>query len=223
MTPRILLSGCDENRILYENAVIQSGGTVQSHYCPPMDTSCDGLLLCGGNDISPWLYGQQINGSVKLDEKRDKIELELARRYIEAGKPVLGICRGMQMLNVVMGGDLIQDIGDPLHIFHSHWEEPMEKTHPICTAEGSILRALYGERMMVNSIHHQAVDHLGKGLKATAWTESGLVEAFQHESLPLLGVQFHPERMSFQRSRPDTVDGALIFRWLTSATGLLDK
>ena len=217
MTPRILISGCNESRFNYENAVIQCGGTPESYYLPPLDLSCDGLLLCGGNDVAPEFYAEENISCQELDTQRDRIELELCRKYLEQGKPILGICRGMQLMNVALGGSLQQDIGPRLHLFHSSWEKPDYRVHPVCAEKDSILGQLYGESFPVNSCHHQALKELGKGLKATAWAESGIVEAVEHESLPVLAVQYHPEQMCFLKSRPDTADGSGIFRWFLSA------
>ena len=160
MQPKILISGCNESRFLYENAVIQCGGRFQSYYCPPLDDSCDGLILCGGNDVSPEFYGQGTQFCGELDRKRDLAEMALFRSSVEQKKPVLGICRGMHLINVALGGDLKQDIGEYLHLFHSAWKEPDFRVHPIRTKEGCLLRDAYGETFMVNSCHHQAVDHL---------------------------------------------------------------
>ena len=209
---RILISGCDESRFDYENAVVQCGGAAESYYCPPLDLSCDGLILCGGNDVSPFFYGQSSLFCEEPDIKRDKIEMELFRSYMELNKPVLGICRGMQLINVALGGDLKQDIGDYLHLFHSKWNEPDYRIHPVRTKEGSVLRDVYGETFMVNSCHHQAIDHLGTGLRAVAWAESGIIEAVEHENHPVFAVQFHPEKMCFLKRRMDTADGAFLFQ-----------
>ena len=212
MQPRILISGVKKSRFDYENAVSQCGGIPESYYLPPMDLSCDGLILCGGPDVAPCYYGQSNLACGELDEERDRIEMELLRAYVELKKPVLGVCRGLQLINVALGGDLKQDIGEYLHLFHSAWGEPDYRVHPIRAKEGSALRDAYGESFMVNSCHHQAIDHLGTGLHAVAWAESGIIEAVEHESLPVSAVQFHPEQMCFLKKRADTVDGSLIFK-----------
>ena len=217
MTPRILISGCDESRFNYENAILKSGGTPCSYYCPPLDESCDALLLCGGNDVDPAIYGQEINGSVDIDYRRDGIEAELIRRYAAAGKLIFGICRGMQLINAVMGGDMIQDLPGELRKFHSHWERPDYKVHSVWSSGDSFLHRLYGDMYLVNSCHHQAVGRLAPGFRAAAFSEGGVVEAIAHETLPIRGVQWHPERMAFTNRRLDTVDGAPIFQWFLAA------
>lgn len=216
MTPRILISGSNESRVYYENAVVQSGAEFESYYLPPLDDGFDALILCGGNDIAPHHYGQENIHCVEIDERRDEREIALLQMYLKAQKPVLGICRGMQLINVVLGGDLKQDIGEVLHLFHSHQEEPDYKIHPVSTVDGSVLRKLYGEVFTVNSFHHQALDHLGTGLLATAFSEGGLIEAVEHDELPILGVQWHPERLCWRKSRADASDGAPIFHWFIS-------
>lgn len=217
MVPRILISGSNDSRANYENAVLQAGGEPCSFYLPPIDDGYDALLLCGGDDIDPVHFGQENTASHGIDPDRDRVELELARLYIAAGKPILGICRGHQLINVLLGGDLIQDIGDPLHLFHTRGDLPDDRIHPIHAAEGSFLCDAYGPVFPVNSSHHQVVGRLGQGLEAIAWSENGLVEASVHATLPVRTVQWHPERMSFANRRADTVDGASLFHWLIAA------
>ena len=171
-----------------------------------LDTAApaDGLLLPGGGDSS---------GDTRPDGERRLIE-----RFVSAGRPVLGICRGMQVINVALEGSLIQDLPPESAPFHGGAGHDL--VHPIRSAEGSVLRQLYGPVFPVNSFHHQAVGRLGEGLEAVAWAESGFPEAIVHRSLPIWGVQFHPERMSFRRRREDTVDGApLLCRFLALCRG----
>lgn len=218
--PRILISAAQDGALNYENAVLAAGGIPVCAYCPTCGDGFDGLLLSGGDDMDPTLFGQEDCGSRGIDPARDAAELALVRGCLSAGKPILGICRGHQVLNVALGGSLRQDIGPELCSFHSR--EPgalRDKTHPLRTAQGSLLRRLFGPLFTANSSHHQAVDRLGAGLRATAWSESGLVEALEHDALPLLSVQFHPERMSYARRRPDAADGAGIFTWLIDRCG----
>ena len=138
-------------------------------------------------------------------------ELALVRAYLSAGRPILGICRGLQVLNVALGGTLIQDLGDALRPFH---QGERDLWHPICTAPGSLLHRLWGSRILINSAHHQAADRLGDDLRRTAWSEGGVTEAVEHSCLPVAAVQFHPERLD--RTGEDTADGAPLFRWLTA-------
>lgn len=212
MLPRILISGSERDRSAYEEAVCRAGGQAVSAYCPGVDLGCDGLVLCGGDDVDPARFGQDYRGSVGIDPRRDEAEFALAAAFLAAGKPILGICRGHQVLNIALGGTLIQDMSAELRAFHAHESVyAYDKTHAVRTAEGSVLRRHFGPLAVVNSSHHQALDRLGEGLAATAWSEGGVVEAVEHTSLPVMGVQFHPERMAYQRRRPDTADGSFLF------------
>lgn len=200
----------------YCAAIRGAGGEPVAGYCPAPDLRCDGLLLCGGGDVDSALYGQENWGSLPPDRARDRAELALFQAFYEAGKPILGICRGIQMINVALGGTLIQDLPREQRPFHIG---KADTVHPIRVEEGSILSRLYGPLFPVNSAHHQAVDRLGTGLRAAAWAEGGFPEAIELPGRSILGVQFHPERMSFGRRRLDTVDGAAIFTWFLGACG----
>lgn len=207
----IQISG-DEGRMdNYVRAIQGAGGQARAGYCPEPDLTCDGLLLAGGGDIAPERYGQGMEGSLPPDPLRDEAELALLRAFYGAGKPILGICRGHQLINVALGGTLIQDLPAEQRIFHGGAEGDL--VHPIRTREDTLLCRMYGPHLPVNSFHHQVVDRLGAGLRPIAWSESGFVEAYDLPGRPVLGVQFHPERMSFERRRPDTVDGAPLFYW----------
>lgn len=209
--PYILISGSPGGTTHYENAVRNAGGVPLAGYCPPPDPRCTGLLLCGGGDLDPTLFGWADQGSDPPDRARDQAELTLVHAFLAEGRPILGVCRGMQLLNAALGGDLIQDLPPTVLPFHGRADGDL--IHPLRCAPGSLLHQLYGPRLQVNSAHHQAVGRMGVGLVPCAWSESGLVEAFTHQKLPILGVQFHPERMTGTQLRPDAADGAAIYRW----------
>lgn len=164
--------------------------------------SCAGLLLPGGADIHPGLYGQDNMGSLGIDTERDRIELDAFEIFKELKRPIFGICRGVQLINVALGGSLHQDIPG-----HSRIDD-VDRLHPSHT-EDEVLRRLFGESFIINSSHHQAVDRPGDGLKAVQWADDGTVEAIRHESLPIFGVQWHPERL-----RTPTDGWQLIKHWL---------
>ena len=208
---KIQISGDPEKTGNYEDAVREAGGQPVAGYCPEPDLSCDGLILAGGGDIEPGVYGQRGQGSQPPDTARDRAELTLFRMFYRANKPILGICRGHQLINAAMGGTLIQDLPPVWAPFHGGVDHDL--VHPVRAEEDTLLHRLYGPVFPVNSFHHQAVDRLGKGLRPIAWSEGGFPEAFDCPGYPLLGVQFHPERMSFHKRRPDTVDGGAIFAW----------
>lgn len=192
----------------YTSALEAMGVKVEGGYLVKGDPNdYDGLLLCGGGDIHPRYYGEEIDGSVRIDTDRDEHELQLADDFIKAGKPVMGICRGCQLLNVYFGGSLIQH----LETTDIHKGET-DLVHVVCADTDSFLCELYGKEFPINSIHHQAVGRLGEGLKIILRSkEDGVVEAFEHESLPVFALQFHPERMCFDKKRDDAVDGKGIF------------
>ena len=217
MKPRILISGVNSSRESYEKAIIYAGGEPVFAYLPEVDDSYDGLLLSGGGDIDPARFGQENMGSRFINPDRDRVEFALAEAYLRAGKPILGICRGHQVVNVVLGGTLIQDISEPQRQFHTHSRSGMARFHPVWCQEDSFLYNMYGPLFHVNSFHHQALDRMGEGLRVSAWSESGLIEAAEHETLPVRTVQWHPERMAYTNLRPDTVDGAAIFQWFLEA------
>ena len=175
---------------------------------------CDGLLLTGGADVDPALYHAENQGSMGIDRKRDEAEIELIHIFSESGRPILGICRGLQIINVALGGDLIQDI--PTASAH-RWEESTgDKAHGVTAEKDSSLYPLYGESFVVNSAHHQAVKTPGEGLSVAAVSEDGVIEALENREKKIYCTQWHPERMAFRKVRPDTVDGRYIFEFFLS-------
>ncbi len=202
---KILLSSGKVTPVSYINALEGIGAEAVSEWPPKYSDDLDGLILCGGADVDPRHYCEEINGSVGIDAERDVVEFALVKAFLDAGKPVMGICRGHQLINVYFGGSLHQDIAEAeLH--------KGGKAHLVTSAPDSVLRSLYGETFSVNSTHHQATKELGKGLRATAVWNDKYIEATEHTSLPVLSVQWHPERMCFDYSREDTVDGSLIIK-----------
>lgn len=144
----------------------------------------DGLLIPGGVDVNPMLYGHENTASVKINDHLDKITMDCIRLFFENGKAILGICRGLQILNVFFGGTLVQDI--PNH---------KDVEHKILIDSGNILHDSYGDEMQVNSIHHQCINTLGNGLESLAKSEDGIIEAIMHNGKKVFATQFHPEKM----------------------------
>lgn len=159
----------------------------------------DGLVLQGGADISPQSYGEEpLHPDWRGDRLRDAYEMELLHEFMEAGKPVLGICRGAQLINVALGGTLYQDIPSQFESAAAHQHDDYDKfSHQIEWESGSCLARLYPERPGggVVSIHHQAVKALGRGLRIEARNPAdGLVEAIRLDGKPyVVGLQWHPE------------------------------
>lgn len=210
MKPKILISTGGGDAANYVAAVQAAGGAADAKYLPALDLSYDGLLLAGGGDVDPARFGEGNRGSREIDPARDRAELALLDAFLRAGKPVLAICRGHQVVNVWLGGGLIQDLGPALAPAHGGGEG--DRVHSVRAAEGSLLHRLYGPVFAVNSAHHQALGRLGRGLVVTARSADGVAEAVEHNTLPLISVQFHPERMTGAGARPGLVDGGAIFR-----------
>jgi putative glutamine amidotransferase len=163
---------------------------------------CEGVVLTGGHDIHPRYYGREdyLALAVDVDEKRDEFELQVVQDALKKKIPLLGICRGMQLFNVALGGSLIPDIARAGHKNHGKTKEGKDRRHKIVIAQGTtlhwIVESAKGE---VNSSHHQAVDAIAGGLRVAATSPDGIVEALEwteSAAKPFLQlVQWHPERM----------------------------
>ncbi len=193
----------------------------------------DGLVLCGGGDIAPEIYGaRDVGHCLHIVPERDAVELALTRRALADGLPLLGICRGIQVLNVAAGGTLIQDIA-------SGWPNPLPHAtssalprdhlaHRALLEPDSLVSRLYSDRssgehalheVWVNSSHHQAIDRLGSGLRVTARSEDGIVEAVEgnDKSRWVVGVQWHPEEL---QNGTDGLHRALFVNLVRHAAGV---
>jgi putative glutamine amidotransferase len=183
----------------YTEAVSKAGGVAV--VLPTVSTreeadallaALDGVIFSGGEDVNPAWYGEEIlNETVHIDAVRDHSDSLLARAALSSGKPLLGICRGEQLLNVMMGGSLYQDIPSqvPQTVGHSGGA-----TNRIALEGESLLSRLYGaDSLVVNSFHHQAVKDPAPGIRITARSDDGLVEAYETDQV--WAVQFHPEKL----------------------------
>lgn len=189
----------------YRNGVTRAGGIpvllapVEDEAVPTLLNRIDGLLLTGGGDVDPTLYGsERIKAMYGIDSNRDRFEVALAREAHRRKLPVLAICRGIQILNVALGGSLIEDI--PAEIgsdYHAQIGEQVWVGHQNVRIDESCgLAALVGATQLgVNSIHHQALRQVADGLHPVAWADDGVIEAIEADDAdwPLIGVQWHPE------------------------------
>jgi len=193
----------------YIEAINQAGG--MGILIPPVENEeiilgifekCRGILLSGGDDIDARYFGESnlpCNG--EISPYRDRMEILFSRKAIECNKPILGICRGMQVMNVAMGGSIYQDIFSQLKykdlVKHMQEAPKWYPVHRVSIDENSRLYRCMGKSSLeVNSFHHQAVKDLGDGFQATGRAEDGIIEAIEHSrNMFAIGVQWHPERM----------------------------
>lgn len=192
----------------YVDCVVRAGGTpvllpsvAEAEFADEVLRVLDGVLVAGGDDDDPRRYGQEPHPKLgRIDQLKGDFESRLVRAALDAGLPILGVCGGHQMLNVVCGGTLHQDIAACTSSTMQHnmpQAEPRPR-HSIAIVPGTRLHAIVGEQELhVNSTHHQAIDALGDGLVATAHAPDGLVEAIERPGEPFtLSVQWHPDRLA---------------------------
>lgn len=213
----------------YYRAVLAAGGVPV--IIPPFSTkeqcnrildSVDGVLFSGGPDVDSSFFGQQPHSSVSVNPERDHYEMMLANEALRRCIPIMGICRGIQLLTVSLGGTLYQDIS----LFRNngtdvcHRPDPSsddDAWHNVSFDRNSIIGSLLGtETMYVNSYHHQILDNLPAELKAVAWSADGVVEAVESSISPLIAVQWHPERMYLKGN----TQCMPLFEWLVSKSAV---
>lgn len=191
---------------VYIKSVQQAGGIP---LCLPFESQqeiesvlnvIDGLLLIGGPDIDPSFYNEEPHPKIGAFSKvRDASDLNMFHAAFKRGMPILGICRGLQVINVACGGTLIQDIETQVNkpIAHAQTSKRSETTHFVEITEGMLLEIVGQERIQVNSIHHQAIGNLGEGLQVVARSSDGVIEAIEHMTHPYcISVQWHPEELA---------------------------
>ncbi len=227
----IIAIGCDVDgglrptcrlNLEYSDAIVRAGGVPV--VLPPLEDDfaialgpADGVLLTGGDDYDPAAYGQASHRSISpIDPRRHRSDLRLAAAALAAKLPVLGICGGLQLLDIALGGDLVQDIPDLVRgaLTHRARREERPARHEIAIVPGTLLSRVLGrEKAEVNSYHHQAAGKIGRGLRACARTADGVVEAIEvTEPAPfILAVQWHPER------DPDDLSRALFGAFVEAA------
>ena len=185
----------------YTDAVARAGGipvifptVADSALAAALVASVDGVIFSGGPDLDPSYYGETVwNETVSVDTLRDASDLLLMRAALASRKPIMGICRGEQLLNVVLGGSLYQDIPTQVDTLVKHGGGSI---HRIGVEKGSVLYELFGkDSLTVNSFHHQAVKKAAPGIRVTAYAENGIVEAYEYGDR-LIAFQFHPEGMA---------------------------
>lgn len=201
----------------YTDSILQAGGTpvllpsdLPQENWQGLFERLDGLLFTGGGDIAVQRYGGQFHPAVSgIDESRDNLELGLARQAAASGKPFLGVCRGLQVVNVALGGSLYEDLSSQTESAFQHTPPGpdglaarTQLQHPVILQPNSRARAILGvDSLYVNSLHHQGIRALGQGLSACGHAPDGLVEVVELEKHPFgLAVQFHPEWLGDQEA-----------------------
>ena len=218
MRPLILLTagfetvrGMDQRQLFqnYADAVYQAGGQPLLALGADRELAdrADGLFLTGGVDIEPERYHMERRSWCgPADHRRDQEELQLFSLFADRRKQVLGVCRGLQLINTALGGTLWQDQKEEC-CEEGHGDGAI---HQVSLEEGSLIHRLFGDRVMVNSYHHQSVRTLGQGLRTSA--RSGkIIEGIEHETLPVWAVQWHPERI-YEEMEP-------LFAWFVRTCG----
>lgn len=194
----------------YIEAIVSSGGipvllpyiseTNEENCFACYISTCDGFLFCGGDDISPLLYSEELmTAHGKTDWHMDSFHLRFMKHTLDARIPVLAICRGMQVMNLTLGGSLYQDISlrsDPSFVHMQLSENRSDPCHKITVSKSSMLYNILNDSTVVNSFHHQCIHVLGKDIRIGAIASDGVIEAIEVPAHPFaLGVQWHPECM----------------------------
>lgn len=216
MNAKVLIAGIPEEVENYifalENAGLQP---VVSTELPTKEGLTLGdfsaLLLPGGADVDPSFFGQENHGSRTIEKELDIAQLHLTDLFVKAKKPILGICKGCQVINISFKGTIIQDLENNVH--HQAYLGQAVKHKAVTLKDNMFYELFGGDEILINSSHHQAIDALGQGLKVCQYSDDHVIEAIQHESLPILGVQWHPERMSYSKHIAGEADGTLIFAY----------
>ncbi len=207
----------------YSEAIIQAGGipVLLPNIAPPsaldpLIDSLDGLLATGGGDMDPVHYAQKPHPKLgEIVSARDNFELALIEQVLEMRKPILGICRGHQILNVALGGTLFQDLSclPRETLAHADPQQTAKVFHRVSIRPGSLLAEILGtSEIETNSSHHQVIEELGRGLEAVAFAPDGIIEAIEHKGFDfVLSVQWHPEGI-IDREHSQKLFAALIER-----------
>ncbi len=213
----VVVCGCDAGRQFVSHSYIQAmedAGAVcviipctedASHF-PRYYGLCDGFLFCGGDDISPRLFGEDLlTDRGRTDMRMDCFHLDFMKYVLSASLPILAVCRGMQVLNITLGGTIYQDISLRNGVSQNHMQRSENRgdvCHRVACAKGSMLYNICGSFLETNSFHHQCIKTVGKGLTVSAVAADGIVEAIEDSSRSfLVGLQWHPECM-YESSPP---------------------
>ncbi|HEX5322262.1 MAG TPA: gamma-glutamyl-gamma-aminobutyrate hydrolase family protein [Capsulimonadaceae bacterium] len=205
----------------YIDSLVAAGGAPVILPCMPDKAvaaaavnAADGIVLTGGGDVMSLAYGEEPHPSCMYqDPVRDEIELEVVRLALARNLPILGICRGLQVLNIAFGGTLVQDVVSQVKGAVKHYAHGLTPVlmHSIDVTEDSQLARIFGRTSLpVNSYHHQAAKDIGKGLRANCWARDGVVEGLEAaDGRPIVAVQFHPEEVALEHA-----EFLKLFQWI---------
>lgn len=209
-SPMIAIIGRSEDTHNYENALRTLGISFNTTLDIQEAMKATHLLLPGGGDITPVFFGQRNHGSRNIDTELDILQIQALSLFMTQKKPVLGICKGMQIINVHLGGTIDQHI---VTAYAHEWREQDQSHHVYhCGVNHSdFFYQLYGTGTQVNSAHHQAVDKLGRDLIPVCRAADSVIEGIMHRALPVIAVQWHPERIMDE-------GGAQLFHYFTQPT-----
>lgn len=206
----IAITGRSKDTANYENALRSMGISSLTTMDLGRLSDFDALLLPGGGDITPAFFGQKNQGSKNIDIELDILQLQALDLFVKWKRPVFGICKGMQIINVYFGGTIIQHIKESAN----HAWDNGDQMHPTTVFPDSYLAAVYGAgALTVNSAHHQAAGAIGRELTVVQTSDDGITEGIVHNTLPIIGVQWHPERLF---SVPGAADGRALFSYFLS-------
>lgn len=191
---RILIPGYHEQTLNYQNTLLCLGMQPvvkqEYHSISPL-SSYDALLLPGGGDIEPSFFHAENLGSRNIDARIDLVQYRYLYDFVKAEKPVFGICKGMQLINVYFGGTILQDMPEDskeVHAQHSDGTDSLHKVFPFH-------KKISFPSRIVNSAHHQCIERLGDGLEVSHIAADEVIEGIYHKTLPIIGLQWHPERI----------------------------
>lgn len=208
----------------YVESVLRAGGipliipfNCDMEATKEMIEKVDGLILSGGHDIDPKHYNEEPLLKIgELFPERDEFDMTLYKHAFELKKPILGICRGFQIINVINGGNLYQDLSyaDFVKIRHNQVDNPTQATHSVEFEDGTFLKNILGEKTRVNSFHHQIIKEVADGFKIVAKSPDGVIESIEkiNDDCFVIGVQWHPEMLSKVREDMQNVFNKFIER-----------
>ncbi len=213
---KILVAGTKKDTKNYVAVLKYLGADPIVTLTPKSVYSFDGLLLPGGGDLCPSYFEQPVIDTRKTDPDLDRAQFHLLYQFLHTHKPILGICKGMQLLNVFFGGDINQH----METEEVHQWNGADQWHGSQCKKDSILDKLYDTEFEVNSAHHQSIGNPGLDLQIIQRSEDEVPEAVSHEFLPILGVQWHPERMCLTHQKSGTVSGTAVFQWFLNPSAV---